>query len=108
MDVLHSVAETKRVPTGLDSEHLFSRSSISLEKLISRLTNLRNWDWKSAASVSLISLDILAYAPTNRPRIKMMTEAGVIGKIGVNSHGISVMLNALKVSFPLPPHNYHR
>jgi len=64
--------------------------------------NHRNWDWKSAASDSLISLDILAHAPTKRPRIKMMTEAGVIGKIGVNSHGISVMLNALKVNFPFP------
>jgi hypothetical protein len=28
----------------------------------------------------------------------MMTEAGVIGKIGVNELGVSVMLNALKVS----------
>jgi isopenicillin-N N-acyltransferase-like protein len=58
----------------------------------------RNWDWKSSASSSLIYLDILAHPPTNRPNIKMMTEAGVIGKIGVNELGVSVMLNALKVS----------
>jgi isopenicillin-N N-acyltransferase-like protein len=66
------------------------------EKLIQPLC--RNWDWKASASSSLIALDILAHEPTKRPRIKIMTEAGVIGKIGVNEFGVSVMLNALKVS----------
>lgn len=58
----------------------------------------RNWDWKSAAAASLIALDILAHEPTKRPRIRIMTEAGVIGKIGVNEFGVSTILNALKVS----------
>ena len=65
---------------------------------LDQLSERRNWDWKSSAASSLIALDILAHEPTKRPRIKMMTEAGVIGKIGVNEFGVSVMLNALKVS----------
>ncbi|GAA5998356.1 hypothetical protein JCM5350_007429 [Sporobolomyces pararoseus] len=62
----------------------------------------QNWDWKSSAASSLIVLDILAHEPTKRPRIKMMTEAGVIGKIGVNEFGVSVMLNALKTNLRDP------
>jgi isopenicillin-N N-acyltransferase-like protein len=42
----------------------------------------------------LILLDI-----TNNDgvRIKMITEAGIIGKIGLNQHGVGVCLNAIKV-----------
>ncbi|GAA5895407.1 uncharacterized protein JCM6883_001494 [Sporobolomyces salmoneus] len=66
------------------------------------LWSAQNWDWKSSAASSLIALDILAHEPTKRPRIKMMTEAGVIGKIGVNEHGVSVLLNALKTELRDP------
>ncbi|GAA5956934.1 hypothetical protein JCM3765_006645 [Sporobolomyces pararoseus] len=62
----------------------------------------QNWDWKSSAASSLIALDILAHEPTKRPRIRMMSEAGVIGKIGVNEFGVSVMLNALKTNLRDP------
>ncbi|GAA6060359.1 hypothetical protein JCM10212_004543 [Sporobolomyces blumeae] len=62
----------------------------------------QNWDWKASAARSLVMLDIRAYAPTKRPRIRMMTEAGVIGKIGTNDFGVSVMLNALKTTLRDP------
>jgi isopenicillin-N N-acyltransferase-like protein len=43
---------------------------------------------------NLIILDITR---DDGPRIKMITEAGIIGKIGLNELGIGVCLNAIKV-----------
>lgn len=43
---------------------------------------------------NLILLDI---STDNGPRIKMITEAGIIGKIGLNEFGVGVCLNAIKV-----------
>ncbi|GAA6023179.1 hypothetical protein JCM11491_003290 [Sporobolomyces phaffii] len=71
-------------------------TAFSLRDSKGTLWSAQNWDWKSSAASSLISLDILAHAPTKRPRIRLMTEAGVIGKIGVNEHGVAILLNALK------------
>ncbi|PYH46912.1 AAT-domain-containing protein [Aspergillus saccharolyticus JOP 1030-1] len=54
----------------------------------------QNWDWMEEQKQNLLLLDI------NRvggPRIKMITEAGIIGKIGLNEFGIGVCLNAIKV-----------
>lgn len=43
---------------------------------------------------NLIILDI---TQDDGPRIKMVTEAGIIGKIGFNEFGVGVCLNAIKV-----------
>ena len=52
----------------------------------------QNWDWRPAQAPNLIRLTI------NKPdhKICMMTEAGIIGKIGLNSRGIGVCLNAIR------------
>ncbi|WP_245831850.1 C45 family autoproteolytic acyltransferase/hydolase [Oceanobacillus senegalensis] len=52
----------------------------------------QNWDWKGAQVNSLIHLEI---EQENLPTIQMITEAGIIGKIGLNSAGVGVCLNAL-------------
>ncbi|MDR4889612.1 C45 family peptidase [Fredinandcohnia sp. QZ13] len=64
----------------------------------------QNWDWKSEQTNSLLLLEI---EQKNMPTIKMITEGGLIGKIGLNSSGIAVCLNALhtnKKSNQIPIH----
>ncbi|MCL7749599.1 C45 family autoproteolytic acyltransferase/hydolase [Halalkalibacter alkaliphilus] len=52
----------------------------------------QNWDWKAEQRNSLLLLDI---EQEGKPNIKMVTEGGLIGKVGCNSRGIGVCLNAL-------------
>jgi len=56
----------------------------------------QNWDWMSAQKQNLVALTIHQQTQ-NKPTIKMITEAGLIGKIGLNSAGVGVCLNAIKV-----------
>ncbi|MGE4486111.1 MAG: C45 family autoproteolytic acyltransferase/hydrolase [Oscillospiraceae bacterium] len=51
-----------------------------------------NWDWKETAKNSIILLKI---HQQNKPDILMITEAGIIGKFGVNEAGVGVAMNAL-------------
>lgn len=53
----------------------------------------QNWDWMEAQKSQLIILTIIQ---DDKPTIKMITEAGLIGKIGLNSAGVGVCLNAIK------------
>lgn len=53
----------------------------------------QNWDWKTSVQEGLIVLHIEQQG--NKPNITMVTEAGIIGKIGFNSAGVGVCLNAL-------------
>ncbi len=52
----------------------------------------QNWDW-SPIMEQLICLMTIKVA--NKPLIKMVTEPGIIGKIGMNSEGLGVCLNIL-------------
>ncbi|MDQ0337808.1 isopenicillin-N N-acyltransferase-like protein [Caldalkalibacillus uzonensis] len=64
----------------------------------------QNWDWKSSQKESLLLLHI---KQEGKPDITMVTEGGIIGKIGCNSAGIGVCLNALitdKKSEQVPIH----
>jgi len=47
----------------------------------------------TAQSPALIALTLRPSGPL--PTIKMITEAGIIGKIGLSSHGVGVCLNAI-------------
>lgn len=51
-----------------------------------------NWDWKMTEQAGCA---ILSIKQVNKPDILMVTEAGIIGKVGFNSAGIGVALNAL-------------
>lgn len=52
----------------------------------------QNWDWKLTEKEGCIVLHI---QQAHKPDILMITEAGIIGKIGFNSAGVGVALNAL-------------
>ncbi|KAB8248214.1 Acyl-coenzyme A:6-aminopenicillanic-acid-acyltransferase 29 kDa subunit [Aspergillus flavus] len=52
----------------------------------------QNWDFFSATKGNLIQLTI---RQPGLPTIKMITEAGIIGKVGFNSAGVAVNYNAL-------------
>lgn len=52
----------------------------------------QNWDWKMTKQAGCIIMHI---RQEKKPDITMVTEAGIIGKIGYNSAGIGVTLNAL-------------
>ena len=54
----------------------------------------QNWDWQQQQSENLIRLKILT--STTKPDIDMITEAGIIGKIGLNSVGVGTCLNAIR------------
>ncbi|KAF3480802.1 uncharacterized protein GIQ15_06149 [Arthroderma uncinatum] len=55
----------------------------------------QNWDWDEEQAPNLISLHITSTI-SSKPSIHMITEAGIIGKIGLNSRGVGVTLNAIK------------
>ena len=53
----------------------------------------QNWDWQEEQKGNLINLIINRPC---KPAISMITEAGIIGKIGINSKGVGVCLNAIR------------
>ena len=53
----------------------------------------QNWDWQTEQKPNLIRLRI---KQPSKPSIDMITEAGMIGKIGLNSSGVGVCLNAIR------------
>lgn len=53
----------------------------------------QNWDWQEEQQLNLINLSI---SQEGKPAISMITEAGQIGKIGLNSRGLGVCLNAIR------------
>ncbi|GKT65305.1 hypothetical protein ColTof4_09357 [Colletotrichum tofieldiae] len=53
----------------------------------------QNWDWMVEQSSNLIACHI---TQPELPKISMITEAGIIGKIGFNSAGVGVCLNAIR------------
>ena len=65
----------------------------------------QNWDWQTEQAENLIRLQI---RQEPKPNVDIITEAGIIGKIGLNSSGVGVCLNAIRakgVSFDrLPCH----
>ncbi|MGM0852733.1 MAG: C45 family autoproteolytic acyltransferase/hydrolase [Bacillota bacterium] len=64
----------------------------------------QNWDWKGSQKESLLLLDM---KQQHKPDITMVTEGGMIGKIGFNSAGLGLCFNALltdKKSNEIPIH----
>ncbi|KAI9880570.1 MAG: hypothetical protein M1830_002269 [Pleopsidium flavum] len=53
----------------------------------------QNWDWQHEQMENLILIRI---RQPSKPLIHMITEAGIIGKIGLNSAGVGVCLNAIR------------
>lgn len=64
----------------------------------------QNWDWIEGVKSCLVYLDI---QQENKPRILTLAEAGIVCKMGMNSAGVSLMLNAIKcgvTKMGLPTH----
>ena len=59
----------------------------------------QNWDWKLTEQAGCVILHI---RQRNKPDITMVTEAGILGKIGYNSAGVGVALNALASDAVVP------
>ena len=55
----------------------------------------QNWDWQEEQRQNLIHLHIQRRLQDGKPAISMITEAGIIGKIGLNERGVGVCLNAI-------------
>lgn len=66
----------------------------------------QNWDWKGRQKESLLVLK-MKQKNESKPDITMVTEGGMIGKIGMNSAGLGICFNALltdKKSNEVPIH----
>ncbi|KAI1476547.1 AAT-domain-containing protein [Daldinia eschscholtzii] len=55
----------------------------------------QNWDWKVEQGPNLI-ICYISQPGSEFPDIAMVTEAGIIGKIGLNSNGVGCCLNAIR------------
>jgi isopenicillin-N N-acyltransferase like protein len=52
----------------------------------------QNWDWRGSQRDAFVALSI---EQEEKPTITMLTEAGIVGKIGFNDQGLGVCLNAI-------------
>ncbi|RDX48623.1 AAT-domain-containing protein [Lentinus brumalis] len=53
----------------------------------------QNWDWREAVGKNLA---MVAIEQAGKPKIWMVTEPGIVGKIGFNSRSVGVCLNAIR------------
>lgn len=58
----------------------------------------QNWDWKTKQKPNLIILRVnpKGVPDMDLPSFQMITEAGIIGKIGFNQHGVGCLLNGIR------------
>jgi isopenicillin-N N-acyltransferase-like protein len=52
----------------------------------------QNWDWRGSQRDAFVTLRVRR---PGKPAITMLTEAGIVGKIGFNDRGLGVCLNAI-------------
>ncbi|TCD61623.1 hypothetical protein EIP91_008147 [Steccherinum ochraceum] len=72
--------------------HLKSNSSRRLKKH-GRQILAQNWDWRTEVGQNLALITIKQFS---KPQIWMVTEPGIVGKIGFNSSSVGVTLNAIR------------
>jgi len=53
----------------------------------------QNWDWSEPQRANLVCLTVRGCGV---PALKMVTEAGIVGKIGMNERGVGCCLNAIR------------
>ncbi|OOQ81672.1 putative acyl-CoA:6-aminopenicillanic-acid-acyltransferase [Penicillium brasilianum] len=118
----HIFAEMEGIAEGaevdiLDIVALNCRSEIALGKFSDGCTTLcwkkndsvrvlsQNWDWTATVKKNLAMVSI---EQPGKPGIYMITEAGIVGKIGFNSAAVGTCLNAIRakpmISSKLPIH----
>ncbi|KAL2840505.1 acyl-coenzyme A:6-aminopenicillanic acid acyl-transferase-domain-containing protein [Aspergillus pseudoustus] len=105
------VEEMKGIAAGagvdfLDILALNLRSEISLTNYSDGCTSItttnpdtlevfiaQNWDWVGEAGSSTAFFDI---SKTGKPRVRMMGEAGIVAKFGINDAGVAICMNAIR------------
>ena len=77
-----------------------SNAPMECTALFSKSTALlgQNWDWAKVLEDLVVVMKIVM---PEGPVIRMLTEPGIIGKIGLNSAGLGVCLNILTINHPL-------
>lgn len=73
----------------------------------------QNWDWLGAQREHVILLTIRRADRAEGPDLLLVTEAGMVGKIGVNAYGLAIGLNILRAvndgtRLGLPVHAFQR
>jgi isopenicillin-N N-acyltransferase-like protein len=81
------IALTAPVPGGCTSFAAFGRATRDGGTIL-----CQNWDWRPAQRDAFV---VLFVERAGRPSITMLTEAGIVGKLGFNSQGLGVCLNAI-------------
>ncbi|KAF4450267.1 hypothetical protein F53441_6549 [Fusarium austroafricanum] len=70
-------------------------TSAAYRQLNGEVLLAQNWDWQPEQAPNLFICHI-SQPGTGLPDISMVTEGGVIGKIGINSSGVGTCLNAIR------------
>ncbi len=81
------IALSERMVDGCTAFAAFGRATRAATTVLAQ-----NWDWRASQREAFVTLLI---SRPGKPDITMLTEAGIIGKIGFNSHGLGVCLNAI-------------
>ncbi|KXG46920.1 Peptidase C45, acyl-coenzyme A:6-aminopenicillanic acid acyl-transferase [Penicillium griseofulvum] len=106
----HLLTEMEGIAEGagldiLDIIALNCRSEIALGRFSDGCTSLcwkksettrvlsQNWDWTATVKKNLAMVSI---EQVGKPTIYMVTEAGIVGKIGFNTNGVGTCLNAIR------------
>jgi isopenicillin-N N-acyltransferase-like protein len=90
---MNSRSEILSVTTGASSDEGCTAIGVVSDRTdTNRMYHCQNWDWRASQEKALI---ILRIEQPGKPSILMLTEGGIVGKIGLNSAGIAVTLNAL-------------
>jgi isopenicillin-N N-acyltransferase-like protein len=88
------------IPTALTTDPLSQNNVIDgcstfAQKYAGKVWTGQNWDWISSQKDNLVHLYI---EPDGKPRCHVLTEAGLVGKIGINEWGVTVNSNAIKAT----------
>lgn len=86
-EVILMQGEPSTLTNGCTSLAVMPEATLGKETFLAQ-----NWDWKGSQIEAMLVLKI---KQENKPDITMVTEGGLIGKVGFNSAGIGVCLNAL-------------
>ncbi len=87
LNVRSEITFTARLVDGCTALAAFGRATPDETTILAQ-----NWDWRRSLRDSIV---VLRVNQPNRPSLAMVTEAGIIGKLGFNSSGLGVCLNAL-------------
>jgi isopenicillin-N N-acyltransferase-like protein len=81
------IALSARIVDGCTAFAAFGHATLAGTTVLAQ-----NWDWRASQREAFVTLLI---SRPGKPELTMLTEAGIIGKIGFNSLGLGVCLNAI-------------